>query len=358
MSEIAFLLFCGRKFGGMERRYARLAGSLHDQGVEVTVICTHDALLGMRDLNIIFPQSSFRLIDFGWRSIPVFFRKINRALGIIRALYLIRSAQYKHVHIIANPGFLVYLYAALSRFLPLFSFSVVDSRLGFNAGWVRRAVKATYSVDCLSDSIGKNIRCACENETDRRKVHVSPCSFTDFSEVKLRDIRDIDVVMMARFSPEKGYGLFLKAAPNLPEGLEIHLCGFGSNPPITERAKVYECQDPFDVLARSKIFLSLQDKENYPSQALLEAMASGCAVIATDVGETRRLLDESCAILIKPDASALASSIKYLLENPAECRRLGSEARARVLRDHTLDRFSEYFKREIMHDSACALADV
>ncbi|MCZ4328557.1 glycosyltransferase family 4 protein [Castellaniella denitrificans] len=341
----------------MERRYVRLAEALHQQGVSVTVLCTHDALLGMRDLNIFFPLQSVKVVDFKWRSMPAVFRKINRVWGVSRALFLMRSAQYKQVHIISNPGVIVYLYAALGKFLPLFSFSVVDSRLGFNPNWVRRAVKAACSVDCLSDSIGEEIRGACKNEVDRGKVHVSPCSFTDFSGVKLRESRDIDVVMMARFSPEKGYSLFLEAVTKLPDGLEMHLCGFGANPPSTERARVYECQNPFEVLARSKIFLSLQDKENYPSQALLEAMASGCAVIATDVGETRRLLDESCAILIRPDADDLVLSIKYLLENPIESRRLGLAARARVLNSHTLERFSEYFKKEILHDGGCASAD-
>jgi glycosyltransferase involved in cell wall biosynthesis len=98
------------------------------------------------------------------------------------------------------------------------------------------------------------------------------------------------------------------------------------------------------VLARTKIFVSLQRYENYPSQSLLEAMASGCAVIATDVGDTRLLLDESCALLIPRDADALAAAIRSLLDDGPRRAALGEAARARVLKDHTVERFAVYFK--------------
>ncbi|WP_368655539.1 glycosyltransferase family 4 protein [Castellaniella ginsengisoli] len=356
MPKLAFFLFGGREFGGMERRYIRLMDFFYRQGVDVALICTHDALCGVRGLGVNIPLSIIHLVDFRLKGNNWILRKLNRAYGILSAFLWMAGNEYRQIHIVSNPGIIVYIYALISRFLPQFSFSVVDSRLKFNGGWVGRSVKAACSVDCLSYSIGEEIREACKNETDRGKVHVSPCSFTDFSEVKIRNTRDIDVVMMARFSPEKGYGLFLAAEQKLPDGLEIHLCGFGGSPPHTKRARVYACQNPFEVLARAKIFLSLQDEENYPSQALLEAMASGCAVIATDVGETRRLLDESCAILIRSDPDDLALSIKYLLENPTECRRLGWEARERVLKNHTLERFSEYFKKNILLD-VCSSAD-
>jgi len=44
---------------------------------------------------------------------------------------------------------------------------------------------------------------------------------------------------------------------------------------------------PLEVLSKSKVFLSLQKYENYPSRSLLEAIACGMLPIVTDVGESR-----------------------------------------------------------------------
>jgi glycosyltransferase involved in cell wall biosynthesis len=67
----------------------------------------------------------------------------------------------------------------------------------------------------------------------------------------------------------------------------------------------------------SAIFLATSSVENYLSNSLLEAMASGLAVIATDVGETRNLIKSGeNGILIPPkEPRALASAILSLLSN-------------------------------------------
>ncbi len=348
MPGTAFLLFSGTKFGGMERRYARLVDFLSRKGVEVTLLCTSDALKGVHDLGIDLPPSRVQLIDVGWIKTGGVLGRINRLYGLARAFWMMATGRYQQIHVIANPGLLVLSYAWLGRFLPPLSFSVVDSRLGFDSRIVGTSVRRARAVDCLSDTIGEYVRGQCRNSSDALKIRVAPCSFTDISGVRLREERDIDVVMMARFSPEKGYGLFLESLPKLPQNLEIHLCGFGPQPPETPRAKVYESSDPFEVLSRAKIFLSLQHTENYPSQALLEAMASGCAVIATDVGETRKLLDESCALLIPPNSDRLADAINRLVNESLLRKRLGLTARERVLREHTLERFATYFESDIL----------
>ena len=46
---------------------------------------------------------------------------------------------------------------------------------------------------------------------------------------------------------------------------------------------------PEDVLARSKVFFSLQLHNNYPSKSLLEGMAAGNIPLVTDVGATRNI---------------------------------------------------------------------
>ena len=72
-------------------------------------------------------------------------------------------------------------------------------------------------------------------------------------------------------------------------------------------------------------------------------MASECAIVATDVGNTRLLVDESCAILIPSDANALAKAIQYLLESPELVTRFGAICRTKVLKEHTVAKFGNYF---------------
>lgn len=67
----------------------------------------------------------------------------------------------------------------------------------------------------------------------------------------------------------------------------------------------------------SKIFLAMSPVENFLSNSLLEAMASGLVIIATDVGETRNIIrDGKNGVLVPPsDPETLASAILSLLSD-------------------------------------------
>jgi glycosyltransferase involved in cell wall biosynthesis len=140
-------------------------------------------------------------------------------------------------------------------------------------------------------------------------------------------------------------------------GLIVHVCGTG---PLeaeirqqfqaiqNHQVQLYFEQDPFRVLLRTKVYVSLQDTENYPSQSLLEAMACGCAVVATDVGLTRHLLDESCALLVPRDPVALADALAYLLEKEPMRGSLGRNAQRIATSTHTIERFAAYFVDDVL----------
>jgi glycosyltransferase involved in cell wall biosynthesis len=67
-------------------------------------------------------------------------------------------------------------------------------------------------------------------------------------------------------------------------------------------------------------------------RVLLEAAASGLAIVATDVGGTREMLEDGVSARLVPpgDAVALANTISALLRDPPERRRLAVAARERV----------------------------
>ena len=89
--------------------------------------------------------------------------------------------------------------------------------------------------------------------------------------------------------------------------------------------------------------------------AVIEAMAAGVAVIATDVGGVRELISERgnqnaelaegefeiCerGILVrKGDVRGFAEGLKYLLEHPEECREMAQRGKEYAVQNHTLER--------------------
>ena len=86
------------------------------------------------------------------------------------------------------------------------------------------------------------------------------------------------------------------------------------------------------------------------SNALLEYMAAGRAVIATDVGANAQLLDGGkCGLLVPPnDGAALVEALGALLANPLRAAGYGAAARRRVdaefSRDAMRKRFEAFYR--------------
>jgi glycosyltransferase involved in cell wall biosynthesis len=92
-------------------------------------------------------------------------------------------------------------------------------------------------------------------------------------------------------------------------------------------------------LAASDLFVLPSRYEGGPATALMEAMASGCAVVATDVSGTSELVtDKSLGRLVPPqDPRALAAAIRELLGNADLRTNLARRAREKVLADFTVE---------------------
>jgi glycosyltransferase involved in cell wall biosynthesis len=84
-------------------------------------------------------------------------------------------------------------------------------------------------------------------------------------------------------------------------------------------------------LAASRIYVLPSYAEGL-SVALLEAMALGCAVIATPVGEHRLVLEHEINALVVEagDVAALSAALARLIDAPALCATLAQAARATI----------------------------
>ena len=99
-----------------------------------------------------------------------------------------------------------------------------------------------------------------------------------------------------------------------------------------------ETAGPMPLLVGADVFLSASWAESFPYN-VLEAMAAGLPVVATDVGGTAEAVAENVTGLVVPprDAGALASALADLLADTERRARLGEAGRRRVADRFTVE---------------------
>lgn len=349
--------------GGAERRFLRLFDYLRRRDCDV-YLCTSSSGIKACGLLGIELQSEFThvLRDSSRKRVHLYLSVIREAFEIAAWT---RRKQIGHLHFGQNPNALTFIYSLLSAFSCPFSISLVDPVKDYQRNWreklyARVSARFCKRIDCLSKQIRSDF-CDFVGAKYAHKFKVAPCSFTDPRGVDTSVIKDVDIVLLGRMIPWKGHALLRDALLILErEGhrnLVVHVCGSG---PLEDQIRadfatikdqqlhIHYVQDPFQILLRTRIFVSLQSVENYPSQSLLEAMTCSCAIVATDVGLTRLLIDEASGILIPAEAGALAQALDRLINDPASRKALGAAANRVVTTQQTIERFAEYFVNEIL----------
>ena len=100
--------------------------------------------------------------------------------------------------------------------------------------------------------------------------------------------------------------------------------------------------DVADFLASIDVLLIASVGSETISRALLEGMAAGCAIVATEVGVIPEILDEDRGILIPPrNAPAIAKALLTLLKDPRRRQKLGQAARVHVQEHYLLQQHAQ-----------------
>lgn len=104
--------------------------------------------------------------------------------------------------------------------------------------------------------------------------------------------------------------------------------------------------DLAEILQIFDIYVLPSEWEGLPL-ALLEAMASGRSIIATNVGGIPRAIEhDKTGILVQPkDPESLAHWICYLLNNPQLRQSLGEKAQKRFYRDFSVERMAREYEK-------------
>jgi glycosyltransferase involved in cell wall biosynthesis len=105
------------------------------------------------------------------------------------------------------------------------------------------------------------------------------------------------------------------------------------SPPLAGRGSFLGVRDDISLLLRELTLLVHPARQEPLGRVLLEAAATGCPVVATDVGGTREIFlpDEAAALLVPPDEPyLLAAAIRRVLADDDLRQALGAHARHRA----------------------------
>jgi glycosyltransferase involved in cell wall biosynthesis len=379
MKMALFLPCWSNKFGGAERRFFYLFTRLANEGDGCFLITNRSAYetgCGIcEDIDSV--KEKILICDTIHTSWIEQFVKANKIYFIINSIMMLMRKKIEHIHHPTNVSWYGLVLTLFRRQLGIsISYSIVGSiyksrkDIGFFSYymWIY-CLRRSVWIDCLSESIRKDlIRIFSDAHIDN-KISVAPCSFSliaDRSETKSSELlnvtyasRPIDIVFISRLVEKKGVPLLisvLKEFERFGRMANVRVCGQG---PLTQsiRKALGTCEyidwnveysdNTYDVISQSKIILSLQEEENYPSQVLLEAAGAYTVAIATDVGDTSFLVDNDCGVLVVGDPKIIAKEILNLLANPELMASKAEIFHKRVVENHSITKFCPYFLEKV-----------
>ncbi len=191
----------------------------------------------------------------------------------------------------------------------------------------------------------------------------------DIAPATLPGVGTHTVGIVANFDrPVKRVDLFIDAAKRVldaGENVRFVLIGDGHlRPQLVRRAEKLGISarvhflgavgDPASYIATLSVGVLCSDSEGL-SNAILEYMAAGVPVVASNVGGNPELIQEGVTGLLVPraDSEALAEAIVRLLRDNALARTLSTAAKARVRREYSLEQFARNHERVYEQITEC-----
>jgi glycosyltransferase involved in cell wall biosynthesis len=164
------------------------------------------------------------------------------------------------------------------------------------------------------------------------------------------------LLAVGRLFPEKRWDRFLRCISSVAaKGLKFSVCLAGDGPLREELESQARhlgvdrliqflgiSQDIPTLLKDSTFLIHTADSEGSPN-VVMEAMACGRAVVATDAGDVPSLIEEGKTgfVVRRGDDATLVERVAQLISDRCLCRRMGEAGRAKAEREFGLDRLVE-----------------
>ena len=167
------------------------------------------------------------------------------------------------------------------------------------------------------------------------------------------------VLFVGKIIPVKRLEWFLEVARRVPEITGVAVGGYqeehygdaylrqlrSQNPELGDRVR-FVGEVPWEkvpeYMAAADLFLFPSKFEGMPN-AVLEAMAAGLPVVASDIPPHREVLEDGVTGFIRTNPEAMAEAVSSLVRDPGLRRRLGDTARKHVRANYSQERCGERY---------------
>ena len=331
--------------GGVERGVAQLGARLSARGHDVVVYArgrgfSSRRMAGVRIREVPF-VSTRRLA--GWSHLLV---------SLVDALLHERRVDVYHVHCAQHGVFCIPLRLTGARMVfhlhgcewRARKWGRVMAGLIWVSGWLGVRVAHATAAVCR-----ESIEALAGRSRSRARCSYVPNGVPDeLREPRSRDERDPTLprrflLYAGRLVPQKRVDLLLQAMSRLPADVELVIAGQTSHCDDYvaklrrlaghSRRVHFVGHVPFERLARlyaqCELVVLPSESEGY-ANVLVEALASGCAVVTSDIEQNREVVGECGALFRCGDADDLARVLSGLLADPDALAALRSAARRRA----------------------------
>lgn len=217
-----------------------------------------------------------------------------------------------------------------------------------NEIYERAFVRNCTKVDCLYPSAIDGLKMRLRKHTP---LSATPLPYVDLS--RFRPIKkENEIVFSARLVKDKGLELCINAIVLCASSIRMNnyhvsICGDGEQKESAQEASVlYGCSDiiefkgycnMYDILPTASIFLSLQKEVNYPSQSLLEAIASGCYCITVNGPDIDSIIHSNYGAIVEYSVESVSNALVLAMER-SEDEKLATVHHAREFAEKSMSK--------------------
>lgn len=275
-------------------------------------------------------------------------RYVAAASALLRRLLRTQRYNVIHAHFIFPDGFLAWRAHQASGLAYVITAHGSDVA-GYNphrfklahkllAPLWRRVVEGASAVICPSGRLQDLVR----RQSARAKTLSVPNGIDAAVFRAPAEPRRDQILVVTRMLERKGIQYLIEAINGFRRDWEVHIVGDGPYLPALRAAaerqaasvKFWGWMDNASpelkrLYETSRIFVLPSEAENFPI-VLLEAMASGLAIITTKDTGCAEVIGDAGLLIPARNAAAIKTALQQLTENPQRCQALGQAARRRL----------------------------